>query len=98
MIYCGFLFCQIILAAVLNGFGSGIRVLSTIRHMTSTEKFAVVLFGQSLAAIAQTLLLPLPPKLAALWFGESQRVIANMISSTCKPALLHTSIYCVVIQ
>jgi FLVCR family MFS transporter 7 len=55
--------------------------------MTDTGRFAVVLIGQSLAAIAQTLLLPLPPKLAALWFGESQRVLANMISSTCKPTL-----------
>ncbi|CAB3992790.1 major facilitator superfamily domain-containing 7-a-like [Paramuricea clavata] len=72
----------IILAAWLNGLGSVIRVCSTIHHMTNTERFAVVLVGQSLAAIAQTLLLPLPPKLAALWFGESQRVLANMICST----------------
>ena len=81
------MFLQIILAAWLNGWGGVIRVFSTIHHMTSTERFAVVLIGQSLAAIAQTLLLPLPPKLAALWFGESQRVLANMISSTCKPTL-----------
>ena len=79
------MFLQIILASLLNGFGGAIRVCSTIRHMSSTQRFAVVLLGQSFAAIAQTLLLPLPPKLAALWFGESQRVLANMISSTCKP-------------
>jgi FLVCR family MFS transporter 7 len=76
-----YLFLQIVLSALLNGFGGGIRILSTIRHMNS---FAIVMFGQCLAAIAQTLLLPAPPKLAALWFGESQRVVANMISSTCK--------------
>lgn len=74
---------------MLNGVGSALRVLSTIHGMTEAERFAVVLLGQGLAAIAQTLLLPMPPKLAALWFGDSQRVLANMISSTCKPALEH---------
>ncbi|XP_028391579.1 solute carrier family 49 member A3-like [Dendronephthya gigantea] len=72
----------ILLAAFLNGLGSCLRVLGTIRHLSDANRFAIALIGQSLAAIAQTLLLPSPPKLAALWFGESERVLANMISST----------------
>ena len=83
-------FHQILLSAWMNGLGSVIRVLSTVRHMTSTERFVVVMLGQSLAAMAQTLILPMPPKLAALWFNESHRVLANMISSTGRPAVQST--------
>ena len=70
------------MAAWLNGLGSGVRILSILHSLHGSGKFAVVIVGQTFAALAQTLLLPSPPKLAALWFGKSERVIANMICST----------------
>lgn len=72
-------------------------MVSTLPHVGKANRIVVDLLGQSLAAVAQTLLLPLPPKLAALWFGDSQRVFANMITSTCNSLLcdIAYSIMCV---
>tara|TARA_R110002050_G_scaffold289017_1_gene441395 strand:+ start:1383 stop:1598 length:216 start_codon:yes stop_codon:yes gene_type:complete len=41
----------------------------------------VVFIGQTFCACAQPLFLPVPPKLAAYWFGQDERTIATGIGS-----------------
>lgn len=43
--------------------------------------FAFLMGGQSLCALAQTLVIFSPAKLAALWFPEHQRATANMVGT-----------------
>lgn len=45
------------------------------------DPFAFLMGGQSLCALAQTLVIFSPAKLAALWFPEHQRAMANMVST-----------------
>lgn len=46
--------------------------------------FAFFMAGQSLCALAQTLVIFSPAKLAALWFPEHQRATANMMATMCE--------------
>ena len=74
---------QILLSAWLNFAGSVIRSLPCM--LTSIhDPFAFLLGGQSLCALAQTLVIFSPAKLAALWFPEHQRATANMIGTMCE--------------
>ena len=41
----------------------------------------IVFAGQFICAIAQPLFLPAPPKIAANWFGESERALCTAIGS-----------------
>lgn len=45
------------------------------------DPFAFLMGGQSLCALAQTLVIFSPAKLAALWFPEHQRATANMVGT-----------------
>uniref|UniRef100_A0A8D1UW27 Major facilitator superfamily (MFS) profile domain-containing protein n=1 Tax=Sus scrofa TaxID=9823 RepID=A0A8D1UW27_PIG len=73
----------ILLSAWLNFAGSVIRSLPCM--LTSIhDPFAFLLGGQSLCALAQTLVIFSPAKLAALWFPEHQRATANMIGTMCE--------------
>ncbi|XP_061749414.1 solute carrier family 49 member A3-like [Nerophis ophidion] len=45
----------------------------------------VVFFGQTLAAVAQPLIIFTPTKMAALWFPDHQRATANMMASMANP-------------
>ncbi|XP_007953964.2 solute carrier family 49 member A3 [Orycteropus afer afer] len=73
----------IILGAWLNFLGS---VLRTVPCMVWVwNPFAYLMAGQSLCALAQTLVVFSPAKLAAVWFPEHQRATANMIATMSNP-------------
>ncbi|XP_077606518.1 solute carrier family 49 member A3 isoform X1 [Crocuta crocuta] len=73
-----------IVCAWLNFAGS---VFRTVPFMIDEiqDPFAFLMGGQSLCALAQTLVIFSPAKLAALWFPEHQRATANMIGTMSNP-------------
>lgn len=71
---------QTILCAWLNFVGSVLRALPCM-PLRVQDPFAFLMGGQSLCALAQTLVIFSPAKLAALWFPEHQRATANMIGT-----------------
>lgn len=74
---------QTIVCAWLNFAGSVLRTLSSTSIGTHAP-FAFLMSGQSLCALAQTLVIFSPAKLAAVWFPERQRATANMIGTMCE--------------
>lgn len=74
---------QTVLCAWLNFAGSVLRSLPCMEIETQ-DPFAFLMGGQSLCALAQTLVIFSPAKLAALWFPEHQRATANMIGTMCE--------------
>ncbi|KAM9742302.1 solute carrier family 49 member A3 isoform 3-T3 [Dama dama] len=72
------------LGAFLNFSGSVIRSIPCMAIGTQ-DPFVLLLSGQSLCALAQTLVIFSPAKLAALWFPEHQRATANMIGTMSNP-------------
>ncbi|KAM4855001.1 solute carrier family 49 member A3 [Thomomys bottae] len=74
----------IILGAWLNLAGSVLRALPGLASGIPNP-FAFLMSGQSLCALAQTLVIFSPAKLAALWFPEHQRATANMIGTMSNP-------------
>nr|XP_033773990.1 solute carrier family 49 member A3 isoform X2 [Geotrypetes seraphini] len=77
---------SVILSSWLNMIGSVIRFLSTVDFIAQgSSRYVCLLIGQCFCAAAQPLVLFSPTKLAALWFPEHQRAIANMISSMSNP-------------
>ncbi|KAM6150874.1 solute carrier family 49 member A3 isoform 3-T3 [Erethizon dorsatum] len=74
---------QTILGAWLNFLGSALRALPCMA-VGIPNPFAFFMAGQSLCALAQTLVIS-PAKLAALWFPEHQRATANMIATMSNP-------------
>uniref|UniRef100_A0A1A7X031 Major facilitator superfamily domain containing 7 n=1 Tax=Iconisemion striatum TaxID=60296 RepID=A0A1A7X031_9TELE len=75
----------LILGSWLNMLGAVLRFLGASQFGDSHQKFLVVMLGQTFGAIAQTLIIFTPTKLAALWFPEDQRATANMLSSMSNP-------------
>jgi FLVCR family MFS transporter 7 len=73
-----------ILGAWLNFTGSMLRFLPCV-VVRVPDPFAFFMSGQSLCALAQTLVVFSPAKLAALWFPEHQRATANMIGTMSNP-------------
>ncbi|XP_055977999.1 solute carrier family 49 member A3 [Sorex fumeus] len=73
-----------VLCAWLNFAGSVLRALPCVVPRTQ-DPFAFLMTGQSLCALAQTLVIFSPAKLAALWFPEHQRATANMIATMSNP-------------
>ncbi|XP_048220124.1 solute carrier family 49 member A3 [Perognathus longimembris pacificus] len=73
-----------ILGAWLNFAGSVLRALPGLAGGIPNP-FAFFMSGQSLCALAQTLVIFSPAKLAALWFPEHQRATANMIGTMSNP-------------
>nr|XP_012638880.2 LOW QUALITY PROTEIN: major facilitator superfamily domain-containing protein 7 [Microcebus murinus] len=73
-----------ILGAWLNFAGSVLRTLPCMAIGT-LHPFTFFMGGQSLCALAQTLVIFSPAKLAALWFPEHQRATANMIATMSNP-------------
>ncbi|XP_075400667.1 solute carrier family 49 member A3 [Tenrec ecaudatus] len=73
-----------ILGAWLNFLGSGLRALPGA-SVSVPPPFFYLMAGQSLCALAQTLVIFSPAKLAALWFPEHQRATANMIATMSNP-------------
>ncbi|XP_055290681.1 solute carrier family 49 member A3 isoform X6 [Moschus berezovskii] len=72
------------LGAFLNFSGSVIRSMPCMAIGTQ-DPFVFLLGGQSLCALAQTLVIFSPAKLATLWFPEHQRATANMIGTMSNP-------------
>ncbi|XP_042107733.1 solute carrier family 49 member A3 isoform X2 [Ovis aries] len=72
------------LGAFLNFLGSVIRSMPSMVVGTQ-HPFVFLLGGQSICALAQTLVIFSPAKLAALWFPEHQRATANMIGTMSNP-------------
>ncbi|XP_023556290.1 major facilitator superfamily domain-containing protein 7 isoform X3 [Octodon degus] len=73
-----------ILGAWLNFLGSTLRALPCLA-VRIPRPFAFFMAGQSLCALAQTLVIFSPAKLAALWFPEHQRATANMMATMSNP-------------
>ncbi|XP_010783392.1 solute carrier family 49 member A3 [Notothenia coriiceps] len=66
-------------------FGGLVRFLGTGISTDPADRFPLVMFGQTLAAIAQPLVIFTPAKMAALWFPDNQRATANTIASMANP-------------
>ncbi|XP_012928468.1 major facilitator superfamily domain-containing protein 7 isoform X2 [Heterocephalus glaber] len=73
-----------ILGSWLNFVGSVLRSLPCVA-VGIPSPFAFFMAGQSLCALAQTLVIFSPAKLAALWFPEHQRATANMLATMSNP-------------
>ncbi|EGW07979.1 Major facilitator superfamily domain-containing protein 7 [Cricetulus griseus] len=73
-----------VLGAWLNFAGSLLRAVPCL-DVRIPNPFAFFMSGQSLCALAQTLVISSPAKLAALWFPEHQRATANMIGTMSNP-------------
>lgn len=69
--------------------GALVRVGATLAGEASTVRYAVVMLGQTFAALGQPFIIFAPTKLAALWFPDHQRATANMIASMCEFFFLH---------
>ncbi|XP_078615182.1 solute carrier family 49 member A3-like [Branchiostoma floridae x Branchiostoma japonicum] len=75
----------IIIGAWIQAAGAGITAISTLHDIPPSYRFAVVVAGQVVAAMAQPLLRQSPAKVAAMWFADDQRATANMIISMGSP-------------
>ena len=75
---------SVIVGAWLNCIGCVIRAVSAIDGIMVSSKVPLVFTGQTIAALAQPFVLFAPTKLAALWFPEDQRAVANMLATICK--------------
>ena len=75
---------QVIFGSSINAVGAVIRIIGAVACSDVKTKFIVVFIGQMLAACTQPLVLSMPTKLAALWFGEHERTVANTIGSMCE--------------
>eukprot|EP00794_Sanderia_malayensis_P009022 gene9022-9986_t len=70
---CGLKF-MLVIGAVLNGIGSCLRCIGSGR-----DGFVFVFIGSGFGALAQCFLLFIPPRLAAVWFGDHERAKASAI-------------------
>lgn len=61
------------------------RCFSGLSGISDDARYPIVMTGQTIAAVAQPFLLFVPTKLAAVWFAEDQRAIANAIGSMSNP-------------
>uniref|UniRef100_A0A2K5JZD3 Major facilitator superfamily (MFS) profile domain-containing protein n=1 Tax=Colobus angolensis palliatus TaxID=336983 RepID=A0A2K5JZD3_COLAP len=73
-----------ILGAWLNFAGSVLRIVPCAVIGTQNP-FAFLMGGQSLCALAQSLVIFSPAKVAALWFPQHQRATANMLATISNP-------------
>ncbi|TPX30168.1 hypothetical protein SmJEL517_g06202 [Synchytrium microbalum] len=68
--------------------GSSLNILGTLLFLISNyvpNPYVAALCGQIIAAMAQPFLFNATTKLAALWFGEKERTLANTLSSIGNP-------------
>nr|CAB3263800.1 major facilitator superfamily domain-containing protein 7-like [Phallusia mammillata] len=76
---------SIILGAWLNSIGCVIRMISAVDGILPSAVLPLLFIGQCIAAFAQPFMLFSPTKLAALWFREDQRALANMLATVANP-------------
>ena len=67
----------------MNAIGCVIRMLASF-SITLKYRYWIALSGQAIAAISQPLVLAMPTKLAAQWFGDNERTVANTMASLGK--------------
>lgn len=70
--------------AALNFVGGWVRFTAEFSDEPHI-RYGVVFFGQTLAAIAQPVIVDCPTLMAATWFSETQRAEANTIASVSNP-------------
>ncbi|XP_077387862.1 solute carrier family 49 member A3 isoform X2 [Festucalex cinctus] len=75
----------LVLGSWLNMFGGVARVMGGPPGDGFRVDFALVMLGQTLAALAQPLVIFAPTKMAALWFPDKQRAVANSAASMANP-------------
>ncbi|XP_049603968.1 solute carrier family 49 member A3 [Syngnathus scovelli] len=75
----------LILGSWLNMLGGVIRIMGGPPGEEFSINYWIVMLGQTLAAMAQPLIIVTPTKMAALWFPEHQRATANTMSSMANP-------------
>ncbi|XP_061541631.1 solute carrier family 49 member A3 isoform X2 [Phycodurus eques] len=75
----------LILGSWLNMFGAVTRIMGGPPGEVFKIDYAVVMLGQTMAAVAQPLVIFTPTKMAALWFPDHQRATANMMASMANP-------------
>ena len=91
----------LICGAFLNALGAWVKCACV-----STDRFAVLMFAQTICAIAQIFILGIPARLAAVWFGPNQvstatsvGVFGNQVTITCRFIwlyiinIMHISLY-----
>ena len=66
----------------MNAIGCIIRFLPSFMFGIKVH-FWVALIGQIIAACSQPIILAIPTKLAALWFADNERTVANTLASLC---------------
>lgn len=62
--------------------GAVLRFCGTL--LGQSYLFPVMMLGQTLAALAQPLIIFTPTKQVALWFPDRQRATANTIATMCE--------------
>lgn len=65
---------SVVLGALLTCIGASIKCAAI-----NSKRFAILMLGQTICAIAQAFTLGLPARLSALWFGESEIATATSI-------------------
>uniref|UniRef100_A0A8R1DYC6 Major facilitator superfamily (MFS) profile domain-containing protein n=1 Tax=Caenorhabditis japonica TaxID=281687 RepID=A0A8R1DYC6_CAEJA len=68
-----------------NFLGNVVRLVASGSFVHETARFPIALAGQATAAFAQPFVMFLPTKLAAYWFADNERAIANTLSSMSNP-------------
>ncbi|KAL4641598.1 major facilitator superfamily domain-containing protein 7 isoform X1 [Arapaima gigas] len=77
---------SLVLGSWLNMVGSVLRYVGVLKVLPAAVwGFPVLMFGQTLCALAQPLVIFSPTKLAALWFPAHQRATANTFASMSNP-------------
>lgn len=77
----------------MNGLGSVLRVVAVLHLSNGHGLYWLLMLGQCLCAIAQPFGLFPPTLVAAVWFPNDQRAIANMLASMGK-FLLSSVLHC----
>jgi len=76
----------LMVGAWLNFVGAGIKFLSAFSYVLPHSALLPVAFvGQTLAALAQPYMMFASTKVAALWFPEEHRALANTVGSMANP-------------
>ncbi|CAI2358250.1 unnamed protein product [Caenorhabditis sp. 36 PRJEB53466] len=68
-----------------NFLGNVIRLIASGSFICRSYRFPIALTGQAVAAFAQPFVMFLPTKLAAYWFADNERAIANTLASMSNP-------------
>uniref|UniRef100_A0A7E4VYZ2 MFS domain-containing protein n=1 Tax=Panagrellus redivivus TaxID=6233 RepID=A0A7E4VYZ2_PANRE len=74
-----------LIGVVCNLIGNVLRVLGALSFLSKPARFYTVLCGQCIAACAQPFIMFLTTKLAAFWFPDHQRALANTLGSMANP-------------